>query len=299
MSYFFPHSCKQGSYHAEKVQAKPGSSHQLQRGAVLPSHPGHSDLHSSSALLQPIEGLVLIWHLPAWWMQVCQESTGRSTDLWPKRRAKEKKGEHRTDRKRGTERNRETSHTLWILKNYELRQFYTFHVEKVVVSNINIYYWPTVIGINYFRYHVSSLPPVIGICLKDVHRLRVSTVVGSSRCLSWKNLSCYTPSISSVFAVFWSTPHIILRCSRLDLLSQISCRVSQSVGISHQWTLDGSLLSDCALIINVLQGLSSHGQTADLWPLQLEYIGDINTWGGKVEQVVNSNMITLVFLLCM
>lgn len=37
-------------------------------------------------------------------------------------------------------------------------------------------------------YHISPLPPVIGMCLKDVHC--PSTALGSSRSLSWLNLSC-------------------------------------------------------------------------------------------------------------
>lgn len=84
-----------------------------------------------------------------------------------------------------------------------------------------------------FMYHISPLPPIIGMCIKDVHC--PSTALGSSRSLSWINLSCVT--LSSVLAVLllrpWLTTRIILKCSCFTLLSRISA-VSLSVGISYQ-----------------------------------------------------------------
>lgn len=100
---------KHSSYHARIAQAIPGRSHLQPRKPVLPPHPGHSDLRSSSALLQPVGVLVLIWLLHLWWMRGCQESTGRSTELWTKKKARGKKRERRTDREGGREKQRGTT----------------------------------------------------------------------------------------------------------------------------------------------------------------------------------------------
>lgn len=80
-----------------------------------------------------------------------------------------------------------------------------------------------------FRYHVSPLPPVIGICLKDVHRLDVQQM---SQLDEPVLLGPFYPLLS------WLPTHTILRCSRLVLLSRISA-VPLSLLVFHSnelWT---------------------------------------------------------------
>lgn len=45
-------------------------------------------------------------------MQASQESTGRNTRLWTKRKAREKKAGYRTDGEGGRENKRETCHKI-------------------------------------------------------------------------------------------------------------------------------------------------------------------------------------------
>lgn len=88
------------------------------------------------------------------------------------------------------------------------------------------------------------------------------------------SLSLYSLVAMQMWNVPWST------CPVLNL-----CRL--------RWTLDWSVLCEYALIINDLPVLRF---CADLKPLQLNYIGDINTYGAKLTTVICDGS---CFLMCM
>lgn len=171
-------------------------------------------------------------------MRGFQESTGRRTVLWPKRTAREKQTRHRT-----VAEGRGVKKTRHIIKK-EL-------VLTILEKNLRV---------NKERYRVSLLAPVIGMSLKDVHCLSTVLVpadVSGSTC----------PLL--YYSVFFSFP---LQSGAHANVERSSKHLSCSESLSSP--LDLGLICDYALIINDLPVLRF---CADLKPLQLNYIGDINT----------------------
>lgn len=204
---------KQVSYHAENAQAISGSSRQRRRRAGLPPLPVHSDLHSSAALLLPVAVLVLIWHLLTWWTRESQESTDKSKELWTKRKAGERKAEHRTNRGGNGVKQRQTT-------------FRTQHWLSLSLNAVHVPYFSS----SSCHKHLSQGCP----CLPQVSR-------------GWTG-SRHTPSSDTFLLLcgcFALSPTHIIPLPFSAQTSAVSLCLFTAVNF-------GLILSDYSLIINVL-----------------------------------------------
>lgn len=116
------------------------------------------------------------------------------------------------------------------------------------------------------QYRVSLLPPVIGVCIKDVHCIS-TVVVPADQPVPLASVSLQPAAHANME---WSLTHL-------------SCFESQSP------PLDFGLIFAVWLRSDNQWPTSFFRLPVDLKPLQLNYTGDINTWGTKLTPLICDN----------
>lgn len=130
------------------------------------------------------------------------------------------------------------------------------------------------------QYRISLLPPIIGVCVKDVHCF--SNVLVSSRYLRIDLSSVFLCLCLYCFTAWCPCKYgMILNASALFGIAVVSTGL---------WT---DLNCVIMLIINELPALRF---CADLKPLQLNCVGDINTQGAKLTRVICDGLLFSHFM---